>query len=277
MWSTCSFPSMLVEKGGTLQAGSACNPFGKQGGNLKIGIFGTDPSDEGRLPPASPAIQCQTAPKSQYPLLPRHPRLPAQHLLLHAAQHRRPVRLEDRAGDQPAQLFARRTYGKLNFDPTSFGYKVLGVAYGGTLNLFGWKGALPLQSPDGRQDRRSARTSTAPCRRTPALDTDRDAGLGRLTGDSWARLNGISADRTMITLDRDVSADWTMGDQIVVGTTDWYPSHSELRSIKSLASVEMAAAPATRNCRTLDRAPWTIHTTRRSSAPTISAPRSPGR
>ena len=56
------FPSMLVEKGGTLQAGSACNPFGKQGGKLTIGIYGTDPSDEGRVPSPTPGIQCETAP-----------------------------------------------------------------------------------------------------------------------------------------------------------------------------------------------------------------------
>ena len=39
-------------------------------------------------------------------------------------------------------------YGNLNFDPTSFGYKVLGVAYGGSLELFGAKGVAPANRVD---------------------------------------------------------------------------------------------------------------------------------
>ena len=34
-----------------------------------------------------------------------------------------------------------------------------------------------------------------------------------------------------LTLDRSVSDDWKVGDEIVVTTTDYFPDHSELRTI----------------------------------------------
>jgi hypothetical protein len=57
--------SLLVEKGGTLQAGSQCCPFGRQGGTLSIGLYGDDPSMQATIPNPPPGIQCQTAPKAE--------------------------------------------------------------------------------------------------------------------------------------------------------------------------------------------------------------------
>ena len=81
-----------------------------------------------------------------------------------------------------------------------FGYKSIGVSYGGTLKLFGKKGA---SYPD-----------------VPASDS----------GASWRRLEGTvgpnNPGRTQsFVVDRKV--DWKKGDWVVVTTTDYLPSHSE--------------------------------------------------
>ena len=281
------FPSMLVEKGGTLQAGSACNPFGKQGGTLTIGIYGTDPSDEGRVPSPTPGIQCQTAPNAERaPLLPRGARLRRHSStargptpMTHARQKTAPT---DKCTGYPSDStvtcpnsYLLEHYGKLNFDPTSFGYKVLGVSYGGTLNLFGYKGALPLQSADGAKIA-AGEDDHCPVPTEAGLDTAEMRAWANLSGSSWGRLDGLNDARTQLTLDRPVK-DWQPGDQIVVGTTDWYPGHNELRTIRSISddgkviTVCRPTADGTGPGRCPEapsrRTRSTIRTTRRSSTP----------
>ena len=238
------FPSMLVEKGGTLQAGSACNPFGKQGGKLTIGIYGTDPSDEGRVPSPTPGIQCQTNPGSDQPCFPKG-RDPMEGKFYCTRPNS-----DDPCGSTkpPTDLctgypssstrtcpnnYLLEHYGNLNFDPTSFGYKVLGVSYGGTLNLFGRKGALPLQSTDGAKIA-AGEDDHCVVPTQAGLDTAEMRAWANLSGSSWGRLDGLNDARTQLTLDRPVK-DWQPGDQIVVGTTDWYPGHNELRTIRSIS------------------------------------------
>src|SRR5262249_13059754 len=81
-----------------------------------------------------------------------------------------------------------------------FGYKVLALSYGGTLELFGKKGATY-----GTVEPSSS-------------------------GTSWARLaQTLPVGGTMLMLDRPV--DWEPGDQIVVTTTDYPPGHSEQLTI----------------------------------------------
>lgn len=88
-----------------------------------------------------------------------------------------------------------------------FGRKVLGVSYGGALQLFGAKGMTKGSITD---------TSTS-------------------SGKSWARLNVTAAvSDTSITLDRAV--DWEVGDQIVITTTDFLPGHSEQRKIAGIST-----------------------------------------
>ncbi len=91
-----------------------------------------------------------------------------------------------------------------------FGRKVLGVSYGGTLQLFGkkgmTKGSLTITDPDN---------------------------ISSISGASWTRLDG-TASATEITLDRLV--DWEAGDQIVVTTTDFLPGHSEQREIGNITT-----------------------------------------
>jgi hypothetical protein len=92
-----------------------------------------------------------------------------------------------------------------------YGYKVLGIGYGGTLRLYGKKGAT---YPD---------TTVDPMN----------------TGTSWVRLNNcakgdsdpkctdgvLQPGAATLTLSRAV--DWKMGDDIIVTTTDYLTSHTE--------------------------------------------------
>ena len=98
-------------------------------------------------------------------------------------------------------------YGPMYGTATGYyGYKVLAVGYGGTLQLYGKKGT------------------------TAAAAADKDAAN---SGSSWVRLAGdlkaaaSKAGSTALTLDRSVEGDWQPGDKIVVTTTDYLPSHSE--------------------------------------------------
>jgi hypothetical protein len=88
--------------------------------------------------------------------------------------------------------------------PGFFGYKVLAVSYGGTLQLFGKKGATY-----GTVDAANS-------------------------GTSWVRLaQTLSAGGRTLVLDRPV--DWAVGDWIVVTTTDYLPGHSEPLTIASVS------------------------------------------
>lgn len=105
--------------------------------------------------------------------------------------------------------------GKLPADTTQgtdygfFGYKVLAVSYGGTLRLFGKKGATYG---------------------TLAVDKP---------GTSWVRLVGTvqptktSGKRTLVV---DTDVDWEKDDRIVLTTTDYLPGHSEELTIAAVAA-----------------------------------------
>ncbi|MDX2167265.1 MAG: hypothetical protein SF182_09385 [Deltaproteobacteria bacterium] len=229
------FGSMLIEKGGTLQAGSACNPFGKAGGTLTLSIFGDDPSDEGRIPSPTPGIQCLTSPNSKYPCFPGTYDFQPNKFYCTRTDTDDPCASTTAPQTDP-QNFLLEDYGQLNFDPTSFGYKVLGVAYGGTLNLFGWKGALPLQSAAGATIAAGEDQHCPVPTATPAkLDAAEMRDWASFSGSSWGRLDGLNEARTVLTMDRAVK-DWQPGDEIVVGTTDWYPGHNEQRTIRSISA-----------------------------------------
>jgi cell surface hyaluronidase len=240
--------SLLVEKGGTLQAGSPCCPFGKQNGTLSIGLYGDDPSMQATTPSPTPGIECQTAPKSTInrcfpsnrdfkpdtfyctqsgtddPCISKTP--PPTPVPTGT-----PVKLPPTSNN-----YLLEEYRSLNFDPTSFGYKVLGVSYGGALNLFGYKGALPLHGADGAKIG-AGEDDHCVVPTVSTLDTAEMKEWAKLSGSSWGRLDDLNGPRTELTLDRSVKDDWQPGDQIVVGTTDWQPSHSELRTIRKIEEV----------------------------------------
>ncbi len=82
-----------------------------------------------------------------------------------------------------------------------FGYKVLAVSFGGSLTLYGYKGA----SYDTATD-----------------DDHTNSGV------SWVRLaSSIKAGATTLTLAEAPGKRWQAGDEVVVTTTDYLPGHSE--------------------------------------------------
>jgi len=92
--------------------------------------------------------------------------------------------------------------GRALTDNSYFGLKTLAVSYGGSLRMFGAKGAS-YQEP-GPKDEQS--------------------------GMSWVRLDRtVKAGGKELVLDRTVN--WQEGDWIVVTATDYIPNHSEMRQI----------------------------------------------
>lgn len=105
-------------------------------------------------------------------------------------------------------------YGPLSYDGQGtpigyFGYKSIGVSYGGALQLFGKKGATYTALPSSS------------------------------SGTSWARLNvtvlpSVGTAPRVLVLDRKV--DWAANDKIVLTTTDYLPSHSEELTIQNVSA-----------------------------------------
>jgi hypothetical protein len=233
--------AMLIEKGGVVQAGSPTCPFGKEGGKLAIGLYGQDPTDQGATkPPADKeGIRCKTNPDA----------VPSERCFPSSEYTRRPHYCTVKDSDDPCSStdapdvepknHLLQAYGKLNFDYNPWGYKVIGVAYGGTLALYGYKGSKPLQDPSwGRQNDPA---DHCPVPNVNSLDVAEMQAWADLSGHSWARLAGSvdDAGMTKLTLDRNVLAspgvaDWKVGDDIVIGATDWHPDHSELRTIRKI-------------------------------------------
>ena len=117
-----------------------------------------------------------------------------------------------------------------------FGNKVLALSYGGTLELRGKKGTKGTSGRDIgvlQADLDAA-----------APDAATNAGNAHIVTDSgtdWVRLAGGGAHETSaLTLGRSVAGDWTAGDKIVVTTTDFFPDHSEVLTIKSVAEDGLA-------------------------------------
>jgi cell migration-inducing and hyaluronan-binding protein len=108
-------------------------------------------------------------------------------------------------------------------NPAYFGHKVLAVSYGGSLELFGSKGAI---FPG----------TTKPC----------DESKADCSGTSWARLNAsLKPGDASMTIDKAV--DWKDKDHIVITTTDYLPGHSEELIIDGTPSVDTNAGTTTFN------------------------------
>ena len=238
--------ALLVEKGGVVQAGSPECPFGVDGGTLQLGLYGDDPTDQGTKAPAGSGIECLTNPDadSRFRCFPPG-RDYEQGYYCTTPDSDDPCSSTTPPADEPgnSQLHG---YGRLNFDTNSFGYKTLAIAYGGSLRLFGAKGAKPLQDRAWAQDFDSEDHCVVPTPSDSNLDAAEMRSWANLSGSSWARLDAMSDEsgKTLLTLDRELTG-WQVGDQIVVGTTDWYPSHSELRTIESVATTTGPSGTAT--------------------------------
>ena len=184
--------SILVENGGSLIAGSPTAPIGTQGGVVTIHLYGPEqPAGTGNGD-GGQGILCLTD-----------------------AQCGIPASVWNSNGGSKVALPGGVTDFFYQYQPVLyddggtvkgyFGYKVLAVSYGGTLQLFGKKGA----------------TYTT-------VDSSN-------SGTSWVRLNQtLQPGDTTLALDRAV--DWQPGDQIVVTTTDYLPGHSEQLTIASVGA-----------------------------------------
>lgn len=181
--------NIIVENGGSLIAGSPSDPIGKSGGELTIYLWGAE-GDPGALCKSddhcgisdpiwnSNTYATNMDPKSCNPM-------DLTNGVKECFYPYVPIDAKDKGTD------------------AYFGHKVLAVSYGGTLEMFGSKGAI------------------FPGATTPCTESDPSC-----SGTSWARLDG---DLTpgMETLKVDRVVDWKSGDHIVVTTTDYLPGHSE--------------------------------------------------
>jgi hypothetical protein len=192
--------SILVEKDSSLIAGKPGTPIGTKcqnarhrgedvycGGMITIHLYG---ADQGAYPfgthpgEGGKGITCKTD---------QHCGVPALIWNSNGNDVTLPGPVKDR-------FYAYQPLPYDDGDPGGyFGYKVLAVSYGGTLELFGKKGAHhdgpgPIVASDSRT--------------------------------SWARLaKTLPKGGATLVLDRKV--DWEPGDQVVVTTTDYLPGHSE--------------------------------------------------
>lgn len=215
--------ALLVEQGGCVKAGAWNAQFGSNGGKLRLGWWGSDPTTQGQnQTPTTRGIYCVgangTADGQCYdPALTQTP-----HYCTGGSDATNPCSstTPNAKGDNPRF----EGYGEpLNFDgatsskPNLFGYKVFAVSYSGSVELFGKKGTTPEEP--------SQPVASCP---TPTNQYDVNAWAS-LSGSSWARLQPTGTTLGTLTLDR--SVDWGDGDQLMVTTSDWYPSHSEVVTI----------------------------------------------
>jgi hypothetical protein len=110
-----------------------------------------------------------------------------------------------------------------------FGNKVLAVSYGGTLGLFGYKGAMYAVGPD--QDPSYSYTSWMRLADGSSLEAGSANTPSRslvLEMDPMGLCYGTRPDGA-------VQPCWDRGDEIVVTTTDYLPGHSEKLRIQTIA------------------------------------------
>lgn len=207
--------SILIENLGSLNAGTSDVPYGVNG-TLTIHLYGADQGVAGK---GGAGITCKADSKNQCgvpdaiwnsnPGMMLNPSTCNLSSLPGGMYHGDTMTWSNPVSD------CFYAYMPLDFDGGAsgnpplvgyFGYKVLAVSYGGTLQLFGTKGAVtddPLQHPE-------------------------------TSGTSWARLTSTLAGKkneTSFTIDRPVN--WKQNDQIVITTTDYLPGHSEVLTLAS--------------------------------------------
>lgn len=211
--------NIVVENGGALIAGSPTAPIGtKAGAKVTVHLYGADQNK----PLGAVGVACWQ----------RLCGIPETDVW--NTDGATPVALPNMPTKEYFYQYGPMMYdgGMLSAEDTArqgtdqgfFGYKVLAVSYGGTLQLFGKKGA----------------TYDA------AVDNDHAK-----SGTSWVRLQGsvtptpadfqgavkIVVDRDVVFADKDkAGASWAKGDRIVLTTTDYLPGHSEELEIVAIAA-----------------------------------------
>jgi hypothetical protein len=218
--------------GGAMMAGTAAAPYGSAGnhtGTVTIHLFGADQSKGNPFPPnqggngpgqgvlcKSAQVQNQTGPCG----------IPWDRWVNNGTKPFTdlPGGVKDYfyqygplMGDTLGTQFSASPY-----TPSTqgyFGYKVLAVSYGGSLQLFGYKG-------------------------TPAAGT---TPANTSSANSWIRLGAdLAKNATQLTLASAPGDKWQAGDQIVVSTTDYLPAHYEQLTITNVTGTTVKFTPATK-------------------------------
>ncbi len=115
--------------------------------------------------------------------------------------------------------------------PGYFGYKVLGVSYGATLRLYGLKGAKYPDTVVNPQDSGSSWTRLNTC--AGGVSTGSCVSGVLQTGATQLVLDGPANKQTLFPFN---GVNWQPDDQVVVTTTDYLPSHSEVATIASVST-----------------------------------------
>lgn len=206
-WAT----AIVVEKGGKLTIGTPATPIGTQNAKTTVTITLYGPPQA----PGAKGVPCKSHPDESCgaPLDIWGANIDGNHNPKPRADVKK-VKDLDTANKAlypgPPDDYFYAYHGMPHGDhDTYFGNKVLAVSYGGSLQLFGRKGAIY-----------AADTSCKPT----AADS---------TGRSWVRLKKTAlAGADSITVEKPACGlGWTQGDQVVVTTTDYLPGHSEQREI----------------------------------------------
>jgi hypothetical protein len=173
--------NILVENGGTLRIGTKDAPVGSKDikNKVVIHLYGADKGANGK------GVVCKTA----------HCGIPDAIWSTNGASKVNTNATEQDYFYQYEPLF----YDGGNPDGY-FGYKVLGLSYGGTLEMYGKKGAVYGTEPASSD-----------------------------SGTSWLRLMKSvgSTDQELVVEARGRESDWQEGDEIVLTSTDYVPGHSE--------------------------------------------------
>jgi hypothetical protein len=290
--------NIVIENGGTLAAGTATAPYGSRGGVLNIYIYGKNQSTGDPAKNPGQGVLCQSTTKGAGPCgvpgsvwadngqtlqtMPgagkvsdyfyQYGPLYGDNECTDGSQWTPPS-----GGSTPVTTGGCKTIkGEVGY----FGYKVLALSYGGTLQLFGYKGtALPKAKPPKRplpglgqgggatnpfgqsasaqsgeaaaQESAASTAAPAPGPNPAAIDADL-----RNTGFSWMRLAANLATASAakkgapnaLTLSMAPGDRWWSAndnnnntpDEVVVTTTDYLPGHSEKLTISGLSGTTLS-------------------------------------
>jgi hypothetical protein len=189
--------NIVIENNGSLIAGSPSAPIGTNGGVVTIHLWGAQ-TDAG--------VTCKTDAHCGVPSSPPNDIWDSNPRTMPPMLNPASCKSSALPGGVSDCFYSYETLDQADKASNAnawFGHKVLAVSYGGTLQLFGKKGAI------------------YPGTITPCSESDPSC-----TGTSWARLQGTLTPG-MQTLVVDRAVDWQDGDHIVVTTTDYLPGHSE--------------------------------------------------
>jgi hypothetical protein len=193
--------NIVVEQGGSLIAGSKTMPIGMAGGLVTIHLWGA-PGDSG--------VTCKS-PNCGIPSPPMGTNTRTMNPTM-CASSALPGGVNDCFYDYDALDSSDTTSGNTG---AFFGHKVLALSYGGTLQMFGAKGATY-----------TATAATGCMEDSPSC-----------TGTSWVRLNKNALPGDTSLQVAGALNNWQDKDNIVLTTTDYLPGHSEQLTISGTPSV----------------------------------------